>query len=53
MNKLEFMDAVDEILDECKTEKEMLHRFNEMQNILKQQYVLKLGYKRTMGEFEE
>ena len=50
MDKYEFMCMVDDIFDECKTKEEMDNRLNQMRELIQQQYVLKIGFKTTMGE---
>ncbi len=52
MDKYEFMCMVDDIFDECETKEQMVSGLNEMKNIIQQQYVLKLGFKSTMGELK-
>lgn len=52
MDKYDFMSAVDDTFDECKSAQELSIRFREMQDILRQAYIMKLSYKTSMGEFE-
>lgn len=52
MDKYDFMSVVDDTFDECKSAQELSIRFREMQDILRQAYIMKLGYKTSMGEFE-
>lgn len=52
MDKYGFMCIVDDIFDECKTKEQMDNRLEEMRNIIQQQYVLKIGFKQTMGELK-
>lgn len=52
MDKFDFMSVVDDTFDECKSVQELSTRFNEMKNIIIQAYVMKLYYKKSMGEFE-
>lgn len=52
MDKFDFMSMVDDIFDECKTKEEMDSRLKKMREIIQQQYVLKLGFKSTMGELQ-
>lgn len=50
MDKFDFMKVVDDIFDECETKEQMDSRLKQMREIIQQQYVLKLGFKSTMGE---
>ena len=43
MDKYEFM---------CETKAQMDSRLKEMRNIIQQQYILKIGFKQTMGELK-
>ena len=52
MDKYEFMCMVDDIFDECNTKAEMDMRVKQMREIIRQQYMLKIGYKSTMGELK-
>ncbi len=52
MDKYEFMCMVDDIFDECETKAQMDSRLKEMRNIIQQQYILKIGFKQTMGELK-
>lgn len=52
MDKYDFMCIVDDIFDECTTKEEMDSRLKQMRDIIQQQYVLKLGFKNTMGELK-
>ena len=52
MYKFDFMSVVDDIFDESKSVQELSIRFKEMQDIIRQAYIMKLNYKTSMGEFE-
>lgn len=52
MDKFDFMSMVDDIFDECETKEEMDNRLKQMREIIQQQYVLKVGFKATMGELK-
>ena len=52
MEKYEFMCIVDDILDECNTKAEMDMRVKQMREIIQQEYMLKIGFKSTMGELK-
>lgn len=52
MDKFDFISIVDEILDECTTKEEMDSRLKQMRDIIRQQYILKLGFKSAMGELK-
>lgn len=52
MDKYDFMSIVDEILDECTTKEEMDSRLKQMREIIRKQYILKLCFKRSMGELK-
>lgn len=49
MDKYDFMCMVDDIFDECKTKEQMDSRLKEMRNVIQQQYMLKIGFKQTIG----
>ena len=53
MEKYEFMCIVDDILDECNTKAEMDMRVKQMREIIQQEYMLKIGFKSTMGELKQ
>ncbi len=53
MDKYDFICMVDDIFDECETKEQMDSRLKEMKNIIQQQYVLKVGFKSTMGELKQ
>lgn len=50
MDKFDFISMVDDIFDECKTKEEMSSKLEQMREILRQEYTLKLGFKSIMGE---
>lgn len=52
MDKYEFMCIVDDIFDECETKEQMDSILKEMKSIIQQQYILKIGFKSTMGELK-
>ena len=52
MDKYDFMCVVDDIFDECETKEEMDSRLKQMRDIIRQQYMLKIGFKCVMGELK-
>lgn len=52
MDKYEFMCIVDDVFDECETKEQMNIRLREMKDIVQQLYILKVGFKSTIGELK-
>lgn len=52
MDKFEFICLVDDIYDECDTKEEFDGRLKQMREVIEQQYLLKLGFKATMGQLK-